>query len=106
MERPEQQLVLALLVVRANQLVPMHDPVDELWPDDPPRSTIANGRTYAGNLRRSLDSHADDRLRIVREPGGYRLLADESLIDPVPADRALARARELMRAGEPAQAVP
>ncbi|ODB75681.1 transcriptional regulator [Micromonospora chalcea] len=103
---PKQQLVLALLVVRANQLVPMHDLVDELWPDDPPRSAIANVRTYAGNLRRSLDSYADDRLRIVREPGGYRLLADESLIDLYRLTARWRHARELMRAGAPAQAVP
>ncbi|WP_439427049.1 AfsR/SARP family transcriptional regulator [Micromonospora sp. LA-10] len=103
---PKQQVVLALLVVRANQLVPMHDLVDELWPDDPPRSAIANVRTYAGNLRRSLDAYGDDRLRIVREPGGYRLFADERLIDLHRLTARWRHARELMRAGEPAQAVP
>ena len=68
------------------------------------RSGIANVRTYAGNLRRSLDSYADDRLRIVREPDGYRLLADESLIDLYRLTLRWCHARELMRAG--ALAVP
>ncbi|MFF0656772.1 tetratricopeptide repeat protein [Micromonospora tulbaghiae] len=103
---PKQQLVLALLVVRANQLVPVHDMVDELWPDDPPRSAIANLRTYAANLRRSLDSCAGDRLRIVREPGGYRLLTDENLIDLHRLTGRWRHAQGLMRAGEPAQAIP
>ncbi|MEU8365818.1 AfsR/SARP family transcriptional regulator [Micromonospora tulbaghiae] len=103
---PKQQLVLALLVVRANQLVPLHDLVDELWPDGPPRSAIANVRTYAANLRRSLDSCAGDRLRIVREPGGYRLLTDESLIDLHRVTGRWRHARGLMRAGEPTRAIP
>lgn len=103
---PKQQLVLALLVVRANQLVPLHDLVDELWPDGPPRSAIANVRTYAANLRRSLDSCAGGRLRIVREPGGYRLLADESLIDLHRVAGRWRHARGLMRSGEPARAIP
>ncbi|OKJ37472.1 hypothetical protein AMK25_26515 [Micromonospora sp. TSRI0369] len=52
----------------------MHDLPDELWADDPPRSAIADVRTYVGNL--------------------YRLTAR------------WCHTRELMRAGEPAQAVP
>ncbi|MFI7072762.1 AfsR/SARP family transcriptional regulator [Micromonospora sediminicola] len=102
---PKQQLVLALLAVRVNQLVTLHDLVDELWPDDPPRSAVPNVRMYAANLRRALDSAGDGRLRIVREPGGYRLLADEELIDIHRLGGRWRRARELMRAGKPAQVV-
>ncbi|WFF07760.1 tetratricopeptide repeat protein [Micromonospora sp. WMMD1076] len=103
---PKQQLVFALLVVRANQLVTLHDLVDELWPDAPPRSAVANVRTYAANLRRSLDSGAGDAPRIVREPGGYRLLVDGNLIDIHRLNLHLRRARDLMRDGQAAQAVP
>ncbi|OHX05050.1 BTAD domain-containing putative transcriptional regulator [Micromonospora sp. WMMB235] len=103
---PKQQLVFALLVARANRLVTVHDLVDELWPDAPPRSAIANVRTYAANLRRSLGSGADDEARIVREPGGYRLLIDEKLIDLHRLNVRSRRARELMREGRSAQAVP
>ncbi|MCZ7426615.1 BTAD domain-containing putative transcriptional regulator [Micromonospora sp. WMMA1949] len=102
---PKQQLVLALLIVRANQLVPVHELVDELWPDGPPRSAIANARTYAANLRRGLDSSGVERLRIVREQGGYRLVADENLIDLHRRTARWRQGRELMRAGEPAQAI-
>nr|WP_246248116.1 tetratricopeptide repeat protein [Micromonospora maritima] len=102
---PKQQLVLALLAVRVNQLVTLHDLVDELWPDDPPRSAVPNVRTYAANLRRGLDSVGDGRLRIVREPGGYRLVADEALIDVHRLGARWRRAGELMRAGGPAQVV-
>ncbi|MGY4897872.1 AfsR/SARP family transcriptional regulator [Micromonospora aurantiaca (nom. illeg.)] len=98
--------MFALLVARANRLVTVHDLVDELWPDAPPRSAIANVRTYAANLRRSLGSGADDEARIVREPGGYRLLIDEKLIDLHRLNVRSRRARELMREGRSAQAVP
>ncbi|ATO15837.1 transcriptional regulator [Micromonospora sp. WMMA2032] len=102
---PKQQLVLALLAVRVNQLVTLHDLVDELWPDDPPRSAVPNVRTYAANLRRGLDSAGGGRLRIVREPGGYRLVADEELIDIHRFGARWRRARELMRAGKPSQVI-
>ena len=32
--------------------LPMHDLLDELWADDPPRSAIADVRRYVGNLYR------------------------------------------------------
>ncbi|MEU1395422.1 winged helix-turn-helix domain-containing protein [Micromonospora zamorensis] len=48
---PKQQVVFAMLAVRPGQVVTVKDLVDELWPDGPPRSAVANVRTYAANLR-------------------------------------------------------
>ncbi|MFC0100672.1 BTAD domain-containing putative transcriptional regulator [Micromonospora marina] len=73
---PKQQTALAVLVLHGGQLVTVDTLVDELWPDDPPRSALANVRTYVGNLRRTFDRHQGPIL--VRLSGGYRLdVADE-----------------------------
>jgi DNA-binding SARP family transcriptional activator len=50
----KQQTVLALLAVKANQFVGIDELVDEVWPEDPPASALANVRGYASKLRRVL----------------------------------------------------
>ena len=51
---PKQRVVGALLAVRAGQVVPVAELVDEVWPDRPPASAAENARSYAANLRRLL----------------------------------------------------
>ncbi|MET8910312.1 BTAD domain-containing putative transcriptional regulator [Micromonospora sp. NPDC004551] len=67
---PKQQLVLAMLALHGGRVVTIDSLVDELWPEQPPRSAVANVRTYAGNLRRVFERH--DGPAIVRLSGGYR----------------------------------
>ncbi|AYF30900.1 transcriptional regulator [Micromonospora tulbaghiae] len=76
---PKQQIALAVLVLNGGQLVTVDTLVDELWPDDPPRSALANVRTYVGNLRRTFDRHHGPNL--VRLSGGYRLDVDDERVD-------------------------
>ncbi|MFI8807069.1 AfsR/SARP family transcriptional regulator [Micromonospora chalcea] len=76
---PKQQTALAVLVLHGGQLVTVDTLVDELWPDDPPRSALANVRTYVGNLRRTFDRHHGPNL--VRLSGGYRLDVDDERVD-------------------------
>ncbi len=107
---PKQQTALAVLVLHAGHLVTVDTLVDELWPDDPPRSALANVRTYVGNLRRTFDRHHGPIL--VRLAGGYRLdVADERVdvrrFEHLTGDAASAwsdgrheRADELLRQGE------
>ncbi|QLQ38530.2 AfsR/SARP family transcriptional regulator [Micromonospora robiginosa] len=68
---PKQQVALVVLVLHGGRLVTVDLLVDELWPDDPPPSAIANVRTYVGNLRRMFVRNSGPDL--VRLPGGYRL---------------------------------
>jgi DNA-binding SARP family transcriptional activator/tetratricopeptide (TPR) repeat protein len=77
---PKQKVVLALLVARANQTVPVCDLVNELWGDLPPASALANLRLYANNLRRLLAAGTGLPL-VTRRGTGYVLVIDESLID-------------------------
>ncbi|MEU4788690.1 BTAD domain-containing putative transcriptional regulator [Micromonospora tulbaghiae] len=76
---PKQQTALAVLVLHGGQLVTVDTLVDELWPDDPPRSALANVRTYVGNLRRTFDRHHGPNL--ARLSGGYRLDVDDERVD-------------------------
>ncbi|MBE1486057.1 AfsR/SARP family transcriptional regulator [Plantactinospora soyae] len=68
---PKQQTVLATLAVRPGRLVALEELVDELWPEDPPASAVANTRSYAANLRRMLDGIGTTRGLLVRRGSGY-----------------------------------
>ncbi|TYC25778.1 tetratricopeptide repeat protein [Micromonospora sp. MP36] len=70
-----------MLAVHGGRVVTIESLVDELWSDEPPRSAVANVRTYAANLRRTFEKHQGPALS--RLPGGYRLeLTDESVDVP------------------------
>src|SRR6185312_13661847 len=55
---PKQRVIFAMLAVRPGQLVTLASLIDELWADRPPRSAVANVRTYAANLRREFETLA------------------------------------------------
>lgn len=101
---PKQQLVLAMLALQVGRLVTVEQLVDELWPEDPPRSAVPNIRSYAGNLRRSLDAVRGGRAALVREHGGYRLHVDEGQVDLARLAKQWLRARRLAEAGEVSEA--
>ncbi|MEU7944246.1 winged helix-turn-helix domain-containing protein [Micromonospora taraxaci] len=69
---PKQQAIFAMLTVQPGRLVTVDDLVDELWADRPPRSAIANVRTYAANLRRTFEASPAGRGVIERQRNGYR----------------------------------
>ncbi|NYH44099.1 DNA-binding SARP family transcriptional activator [Micromonospora jinlongensis] len=78
---PKQQVVFALLTVQVGRLVTVDELVDELWADRPPRSAIANVRTYAANLRRTFEASPAGRGVIERQRNGYRLVVDPDQVD-------------------------
>lgn len=67
----KQQTVLAMLVLHPSRVVGMDELIDELWPEAPPASAVANARMYAANLRRLFDSARPTRGLIAREVTGY-----------------------------------
>ncbi|MFF5172317.1 tetratricopeptide repeat protein [Micromonospora sp. NPDC000089] len=97
---PKQQLVLAMLAVHAGRLVTVAELVDELWPEAPPRSAVANVRTYAANLRRAFDAVSTTPGVLVRDGLGYRLMIDRSSVDVLRLLDDHARARNLARSGQ------
>ncbi|MFG1895910.1 BTAD domain-containing putative transcriptional regulator [Micromonospora zamorensis] len=101
---PKQQVVFAMLAVQPGQLVTMADLVDELWPDRPPRSAVANVRTYAANLRRGFEALQPGGGAIVRQPNGYRFVQRPDLIDVFLFEMERRAGRDALAAGDLDQA--
>ncbi|MEU4552632.1 AfsR/SARP family transcriptional regulator [Micromonospora violae] len=97
---PKQQAVFAMLAVQPGQLVTLNDLVDELWPDGPPRSAVANIRTYAANLRRTFETYESGRGAIVRQQSGYRLTVESEAVDVFRFEMECAAGREALIAGQ------
>ncbi|MET9248479.1 BTAD domain-containing putative transcriptional regulator [Nonomuraea sp. NPDC003709] len=76
---PKQRTLTSLLLVRANSLAPLHEITEELWGSAPPKSAIANLRTYAARLRAAFP--AAERDRLVVRPLGYQLRVDTAELD-------------------------
>ncbi|MET8089586.1 BTAD domain-containing putative transcriptional regulator [Micromonospora sp. NPDC005220] len=96
---PKQQAVFAMLAVQPGQLVTLNDLIDELWPDGPPRSAVANVRTYAANLRRTFEACESGRGVIVRQQSGYRLALGPEVIDVFRFDLERGAGREALTGG-------
>jgi DNA-binding SARP family transcriptional activator len=101
---PKQRHVCALLLVRAGRLVTVDELVDELWPERPPPSSIANVRTYAARLRRAF-ADRDSGVRIEPRGQGYALHIETGSFDLDAYRRELRHAREARQRNDPARAV-
>lgn len=100
---PKQRTVLGLLVARANRAVPVGDLVDEVWEQRPPRSAVANIRSYVAGLRRAFGpagAHALDRTA-----AGYVLRTDPAPYDLGCFRRHVAAARAARSRADPGTAV-
>ena len=73
---PKQRLVLALLLIRANQVVSAERLIDEIWGEDPPDAARPSLQSYVSHLRKAL---GPDRLA-GRTPG-YVLHARDDEVD-------------------------
>ncbi len=88
-----------MLAVQPGQLVTLNDLVDELWPDGPPRSAVANVRSYAANLRRAFETFDNGEGAILRQQNGYRLVLPAELIDVFRFEMERVAGREALIAG-------
>lgn len=88
----KQRTLLAALLLRPDRVVPLGELVTALWDGEPPRSAVANLRTYAARLRRRL---AEPGRILTRHPG-YLLRVDGAEVDvAVFTERARAGRRAL-----------
>ncbi|CAO5154763.1 SARP family transcriptional regulator, regulator of embCAB operon [Frankia sp. AiPs1] len=76
-------VALAVLLIRAGQVVPMERLITEIWDDDPPTRATAAVHVYVSHLRRFL-AGANAASQIVTRAPGYRLTLGT---DEVDADR-------------------
>jgi len=84
-----QQVALAALLLRANQVVPVGELVEWLWEDEPPSDAWESAKAYVRRLRRTLG----DPDLIEALPDGFRLTVSETAVD-------LSRFRRLLREAE------
>lgn len=101
---PKQLTVLAMLAVHPGRLVTVDELVDELWPENPPRSAAPNVRSYAANLRRAFDDIEESRGVLVRQGAGYRLTLEPDRVDLFRFVCECRQARELLATSRPGRA--
>ncbi|NVI91421.1 AfsR/SARP family transcriptional regulator [Actinomadura sp. BRA 177] len=53
--------LLAFLMLQANQAVPIHACIDELWQSDPPKSAVSVTQTYVSEIRKMLRSASPEQ---------------------------------------------
>jgi DNA-binding SARP family transcriptional activator len=71
--------VLAALLVRSNHVVSADTLIDELWPEDPPRTASATLHVYVSHLRKTLGGAG--RGPLSTQAPGYRLKVAEHELD-------------------------
>ena len=97
--RVKQRLVLAVLLLHANEVVSRDRLIDELWGEASPPTAKKAVNVYVSQLRKTLTRDGADPIQTVS--GGYRLSIDADRLDATRAQELLAHARESASAGEP-----
>ncbi|MFI6485656.1 BTAD domain-containing putative transcriptional regulator [Nonomuraea sp. NPDC050663] len=95
----KQRTVLAALLLEANRIVPVDRLVAAAWEGEPPRSAVANVRTYASRLRKLL------RERVESRPPGFVLHVGDDELDLAAFRELAGRGRAALAAGHDGEAV-
>jgi YVTN family beta-propeller protein len=77
---PKQRAVLALLLLRANEVLARERLIDDLWGDDPPATARETVKAYVGRLRKVIPVN-DKSVRLRSYGGGYLLELDPEQLD-------------------------
>jgi WD40 repeat protein/DNA-binding SARP family transcriptional activator len=86
----KQRTVLALLAADVGKRVSVDALIDGVWGDEPTTAARSTLQTYVSNLRAAIGDV------IVRDDGGYRLVAAPAEVDAIEFEQAVARAAELV----------
>src|ERR1041385_7486711 len=96
--RLKERLVLAVLLLHANEFVSRERLMDDLWGPSPPPTARKAVNVYISKLRQTLTRNGHDP--IATADGGYRLAVEPDLIDADRMRSLVANARERMADGE------
>src|SRR5215813_11365792 len=88
----KERLVLAVLLLHANELVSRERLIDELWGESPPPTAKKAVNVYISQLRKALTRNGRDP--IATGDGGYRFRTESSELDVTRMEHLLATARE------------
>ena len=90
------QQVLAILLIRSGQIVPVERLSSEVWGEGPPRRATATLQVYISQLRKLL--HRPGKCPIVTRPPGYLLSLDGDELDLHVFQRLVQRGRAQQKA--------
>src|SRR2546423_2527101 len=89
--RLKERLVLAVLLLHANEVVSRERLIDELWGESPPPTAKKAVNVYVSQLRKALAG--DGTGPIETAVGGYRLSVEPDQLDVTHMQQLLARGR-------------
>ncbi|MGW2984934.1 AfsR/SARP family transcriptional regulator [Streptomyces goshikiensis] len=101
---PQQQALLSLLLLRANQPVSMAQIVGALWADAPPTRAVTTIRTYVWRLRKLLETDGAAPTVLELAGDGYRLAVPGTALDVCRAEELAAEASRACADGRVPQA--
>ncbi|MER8073210.1 BTAD domain-containing putative transcriptional regulator [Streptomyces sp. NPDC094034] len=101
---PMSRQVLSLLLVHANQVVPLESLVEELWDDTPPKLARKTVQTYIYHIRKALREGAGGGPWVRTEPRGYRIRVGAGQLDLWRFQELCARGRAALGEGRPGPA--
>jgi DNA-binding SARP family transcriptional activator/tetratricopeptide (TPR) repeat protein len=98
---PRLRILLAALLLRAGNPVPVGELAEMVWDGSPPDGAVTTLRSYIRRLRRALD---DDASRIVALDPGYMIRAERPELDVLEFEALCRDTRAALRVGEWADA--
>ncbi|MFE2068069.1 BTAD domain-containing putative transcriptional regulator [Streptomyces sp. NPDC059467] len=96
---PQQQAMLAALLLRSGQAASLDELTGAIWGERPPESAVASLRTYVWRLRQRLEAERSTPRLLVSAGDGYRLTLPPSAVDANRAEEGAAAAARAHRLG-------
>lgn len=103
---PKQRALLALLLIRRNEVLATDRIIDALWGEDAPPGALKTLHVYVAGLRKTLEPARPARSppeRLVTRRPGYTLRVEDAELDAVVFEQRLVAAEELLTS-DPRQA--
>ena len=96
---PKQRALLAILLLHANEIMPVDQLIELLWAGRPPRHAAHAIQVYVSELRRALEPVAGGDV-IAWRPPGYVLTMDPDALDASLVERLVAEGARHVEAGD------
>jgi YVTN family beta-propeller protein len=100
----KQRVLLAILLLHAEEPVSREALIDALWPEDPPAGAGHTLESHVWRLRRTLRELDADGDLVVADAGGYRIALNGHEVDKRRYEALAAAARSARECGDPATA--
>jgi DNA-binding SARP family transcriptional activator len=105
----KQRVLLAILLLHANEVVSRDLLIDGLWGSHPPATASNAVQVYVAQLRKALEpgrAKGSPTEVLLTRPGGYSLHVEAGAVDAEHAERLSAQGSSRLAAGDPGAAAP